>query len=55
VSRRARNRAGAVLAKRFHVELPPEDDETDDDSAEDFDVFAHEHEPEQPAAMEPAR
>lgn len=44
-----------MLAKRFHVELPPEGDEADDESEDDAMGFELDREAEQPAAMEPAR
>lgn len=44
-----------MLAKRFNVELPPEDDEGDDEADDDGTVFELDREAEQPAAMEPVR
>lgn len=58
MSRRARARAGAMLAKRFNVDCPREDeadDEADDLDLMDFDPERFDPEREQVAAMEPAR
>jgi hypothetical protein len=46
VSRRARARAGAMLAKRFHVEMPPEDDFDDDEPDQQGEAFDAERETE---------